>query len=570
MNQKINLEGRGTVAISDQNHIATGGEGSVYRVANTVIKVFIDPRKMDGMRDKIKRLTQFKCNYIVAPEGLALNQRGDPIGFYMPFVDATAMSLVFTNDFRNREGITDQDASSLTFFMRETFSYAHSNNAILVDPNELNWLAILKGKNGAEPRVIDVDSWILDGKLPVSGGIPKMLSIQDFHGKTVSKESDWFAFAIVSFQIYVGLHPFKGMLDGYKPSELERRMKDNASVFHAGVRLNKAVRDFSCIPSKLLDWFIGVFEHSDRSIPPSPYEAALATPAAIQVARVVTTATGKLKFERLLDSVVDNSIRIFSCGIVLQNSLDLIDLSTKRGIGSAKSTDCEIIRVKDGWLKSDASKFFYISAHDHSQVEIPVSFTGRKVVVADNRMFLVTERGFTELVFRLIGRPILAAGQTWGAMVNSTHWFDGVGVQDAIGAMYLILPFGGNSCAQIRTRELDGLKPITAKAGSRFASVIAIDDSGTYRKIEFYFSADYSSYKVWSGTSESAELNLAILQRGVCATIVEDGQLVIFVPSSGAVNKISDKQISTDMTLATWEESVVYIQNGQVWKVSIA
>jgi hypothetical protein len=566
-NLKVVLEGRGPITLTDNDYLAQGGEGTVYKKAATVVKIFSSQASIQAIRNKIKHLVQLRCPYISAPEGLVLSANGDPIGCYMPFVSGAALSLVFTTEFRTKEGFSDKDASILTHRMRETFEYAHGKNAILVDPNELNWLAVIKGKQGPEPRVIDVDSWVVDGKIPAK--YPKMLSIHDWHAKDVSIESDWFAWAIVTFQLYTGIHPYKGSLAGYKKADLEGRMKDNKSVFAPGVTLNHAVRDFSCIPGKLLDWYRAVFSSSNRSIPPSPFEVGKSTPAAIQVLRTVTTATGRLKFERLLQKIGESAVRVFACGAVLTGDGRLYDLTTGRLISCGNSSDVQVIRVPDGWLLAELGIFGFIEDRNFDEVVLTIPLVVHEVVVANNRMFAVTDRGLTELILRQLGKPILSAGNTWGCTPN-TKWFDGVGIMDALGAMFLIAPFGTNAVDHVRVRELDGLKPIIAKAGNRFVSVIALDDQGVYQKREFYFSADYTSYVVWSGTAASPDLNLTILPKGVCATIVDDGELVIFVPSSGAMNKIGDKKISTSMQLSRFENAVLYIENGAVWRVSVA
>jgi hypothetical protein len=66
---------------------------------------------------------------------------------------------------------------------------------------------------------------------------------------------------------------------------------------------------------------------------------------------------------------------------------------------------------------------------------------------------------------------------------------------------------------------------------------------------------------------KNPELNLAILPKGVCATIVKDGELDIFVPANGQLVRIDDGQIGADMFLSNWGDKVVYIQNGAVWSL---
>ena len=137
------------------------------------------------------------------------------------------------------------------------------------------------------------------------------------------------------------------------------------------------------------------------------------------------------------------------------------------------------------------------------------------------------------------------------------------------GATYIIAPYGDNTCAHIRARELDGFRPVFAKAGHRFISVIALDKTGNYRKLEFTMNKDYDSYTLWQGKTDGPELNMAILDRGVVATIIEDGKLVIFVPTSGAKTDVSDSNITTDMTLYANSDTVAYTQGDAVWSVKM-
>lgn len=561
---KIVLENQGTVTIGPNDHIGTGGEGAAFRLQDWVIKLYTDPAKMqrDGMADKIAQLKTIRHPYIVAPHGLVFDQHAKPIGYYMDYVAGEPLARIFTNDFRTRQGFTDADASCLVERMRITVQSAHQHGALMVDANELNWLAIL-GKT-PEPRVLDVDSWAL-GRWPAS---VIMLSIRDWHSNGYSQVTDWFAWGIVTFQVYVGIHPYKGSLDGYKPADLEGRMLANASVFTPGVRLNRAVRDFAAIPPVLLDWYQATFQNGERCAPPSPYAKAQIIPSALQIARLVTTATGLLRFEKLFSDVHDPVQRIFPCGVLLLASKKLLDLHTQRIIATAQSYQCEIVRHTTGWLKADGDQArLQLSFIDMGlQVwPLPLTIIASRAVRYENRLFLVTHQGLSEIELKHFKQPLLALGATWGVMVNATHWFDGVGVQDAFGATFLIAPFADKACAQIRVKELDGLSVVCAKAGNRFIAVIGVNDKGEYHKLEFCFNEDYKHYTLWHSAVDNADLNMAILPKRVCATIVNDGEVVIFVPSNGTVVKRQDQTLSTTMWLGNWGDRVLYIHDGAVW-----
>src|SRR5271154_5011587 len=89
-NIQVVLEGRGPVTLRPRDHVATGGEGSIYRVSDLVVKMYLDPVKMKqrGTPDKIRKLaSMLKHPYIMTPIGLAVTAAGDPVGHYLPYVE---------------------------------------------------------------------------------------------------------------------------------------------------------------------------------------------------------------------------------------------------------------------------------------------------------------------------------------------------------------------------------------------------------------------------------------------------------------------------------------------------
>jgi len=565
----VELERRGTLTLRPDDFVACGGEGTIYRAANTVVKIYNDSSKMsrDSMINKLKILSGLRHHYIVVPEGIVFDQKSQPIGFYMAFASGEPMPRVFTMAFRQREGFNDEDAKTLTERMRETVDFVHEKGVILVDANELNWRAIFPGPKGPEPRIIDVDSWAI-GRWPAKVIMP---SIKDWHTHGFTKLTDWFAWGIVTFQVFTGIHPYKGTLEGYKPGDIEARMKANASVFSPKISLNRAVRDFKCIPGLLLDWYKETFQRGQRMVPPSVFAKGISIAPAAKIARVVTTATGSLIFDLVLRPI-SPVIKIWPSGAALLKSGILFDLASKRQFGKLESTKGEVVKVDDGWLLADWTlgnlKFFFIDSRTLETQELSLALAAYQIVRCENRLFVVTKTELIELQFACVGKPVLSTGRRTSILQpKATHWFDSVGIQEAFGAKFLITPFGENACAITRVRELDGLVPVAAKAGNRFVTVIAADKLGTYTKFEFTFSRDYSSYTVWQGDADTPELSIVILPKGVCATIINDGELNIFVPTSGQLVKVKDRQITTSIELANWGDKVVYIDNGEIWSI---
>lgn len=384
--------------------------------------------------------------------------------------------------------------------------------------------------------------------------------------------SDWFSWGVVTFQVFIGIHPYKGTLDGFATNNLEARMKAKASVFSKGVRLNRAVRNLSCIPDALLNWYEEVFQTEKRSAPPLSFDAPVAKAAIVMNVKTIS-ASGVLVFEKIYYKIGDEVIRIWPCGVVLLKSGDLIELKLKRIIGSLSSVEGEIIKTDSGWLivnwVNDQADYTYVNESSLESQKLMLTIKSHKIFRSENRLFMITDNGLTEIFFQVIGKPIIAVGQTWGVMINSTKWFDGVGIQDALGAMYAVVPFGDNSCASVRVKELDGLKAISAKAGNRYIVIVVADKKGDYHKFELVMNRDYTSYQISKTVVDGPDLNIALLPKGVGATIVDDGELIIFVPTSGNVNKVCDKYITTDIALANWEDQVVYLRKGEIWSVRL-
>lgn len=566
------LSGRGLVTLRPSDHIATGGEGSIYRIGkDTVAKIFSNPKEMQrlGMPDKIRELKVLRSPYVVSPIDLILSENHEPIGYYMSYVEGHPLSRVFTNDFWNQEGFEYKHARELADRMRETVTFAHAHKAVLVDANELNWLVKFKGAN-PEPRVVDVDSWSI-GKWPAKVIMP---SIRDWSAKVFDERSDWFSWGVVTFQLFTGLHPYKGTHPSFKKTELVERMKANASVFAPDVRLNLAVRDFSNIPKPLLEWYKATFEKGERTIPPSPLATSIAgAPVATTLKARTIGKSAVLVFDKLYDPNGEKIIRLFRSGAILLDSGRLLDARTRQEIARKVSRDCEVMQTLDGWLileKRDGKAVLTFSEKGGMEEKLAFSIEAKGIFSFENRLFVLGEAGLTEVKLHRFGeKTVVSAGQTWGTLPNSTRLFDGLGVQDAMGAMFAVLPNGGLGLSQVRVRELDGMRVLSGKAGPRFASVVAVDPTGSYQRVDFYFSKDYTTYSVKVSQVDQASLNMAILPKGVVVTIIDDEELLISVPSSGVMNTVTDKLISTDMLLGNFDDQVVYIENGCVWTLKV-
>ena len=566
---RVTLDGKSVLTIRPSDYVTCGGEGAIYRKGDTIIKLYLDPKKMqrDDMPVKV-RLLASRLNHpsIVSPKGLILNERDEPIGYHMPYVTGEALPRLFTNDFRNQNHFGDTESVIFASKMHDIVHYAHDQKALLVDGNELNWLADISDSKNPTPYIIDVDSWAID-RFKASVIMP---SIRDWHSSEISEATDWFAWGVVSFLLFTGIHPYKGTLDGYKPGEMERRMKDNASVFLPKVRLNKAVRDFGIIPGPLLDWYQATFTQGERTIPPSPSATGKANIALGNIMRVITTTTGGLVYEKLFGRAGDAVVSVWPCGVVRIESGQLIELKTNKTIGSVSGTRVAIVARDDGWLVTEEIsgvwqwKFMHRKGKEF-QLKIPLPI--REVVRSGERIFVVTENELVELVVQQFQTPVLTTHNRWQILGNATVWYHEIGISNVLGATHLIAPFGEGSVAIVRTPELDGLRAVNATCGNRYAEIITLNQNGEYQVHSFSFDAHWKKYSISTRTVDGPEQNLTILPKGVVAEIPEDGKLVITVPSQGVQKVVTDKDLGSDMRLGRIGDLVVYRKDGELWSL---
>lgn len=570
--KKVILQGRGQVDLKDRDYIASGGEGSVYKLGSTAIKIYTDPNKMrhDDMVKKIGLLSQLHHSGIAAPQNVVLDLKNNPIGYYMPFSTGEGLAKFFTNDYRKQVKFGVKQDKQLVEGMREIIQYAHSSGALVVDPNEYAWLITNSNSKGPIPTIVDVDSWQI-GQFPAKVIIP---SIRDYHAKSFSELTDWFSWGIVTFQLFTGIHPFKANLPGFGRYDFVAKMKANASVFDPKAKLNLTVRDFSNIPTKLLDWYEGVFRKGDRSIPPSPFDGGLSTSPRTTALRVsVGKHSGALKFAKLFSAPALDPIRkIFNCGVVLLESGALVNLTNSLILGNAVSLNTEVIKTEFGWvvleLQDGHLKAWFTSGHnDRTDLAINLASTG--IFRQADRIFAISEQGLNELKLFNFKQPVLAVHRSWDLMINSTQFYDGVAVQDAFGSKFVAIPHDEDKLSFMRVAQLDEFKVVNAKALGRYAIFVGVNKAGESKKVELVFDQNFNWYSVQISDVDTLDLVLAILPRGVCASVEDDGELTVFVPSNGKVNKFKDSTISTAEPLANWDDKVLIHRANAIWHMSV-
>jgi serine/threonine protein kinase len=237
---KVYIRGKGEINLTNQDFIAAGGQGSVYGKSGTAYKIYNDPKHMLPV-SKIQELSVLKIKNIIKPEDIILNDKNQAIGYTMPLVKNTySLCQLFPKAFRQRENLDHRTMFELIKKLQDIIKHCHENKILVVDCNELNFLS---DENFEEIYAIDTDSY----QTPSFPATAIMDSIKDIHSPNIFNEgTDWFSFAILSMNLFVGIHPYKGKHPKYK--DMDARKLKNISVLNKEVSIPPVCYDFSIIP----------------------------------------------------------------------------------------------------------------------------------------------------------------------------------------------------------------------------------------------------------------------------------------------------------------------------------
>jgi len=527
------------VSISQNDYVTQGGEGKIFQKGRIAYKIYDDLKKMIPL-GKIQELSELAIENIVRPIDPIYTPKKELVGFTMNWLgdDNYPLCKLFTNTFRDANGITNDHAIELVEnIKRIIITPIHERKCLMVDGNEFNYLV---KPDFVTPLFIDVNSYKTRNFPPTA----IMPSIRDWQNPNdFSEVSDWFSFAIVSFQIFIGIHPFKGKLQGYKKNDFESRIKDNASVFHSGVKLPPPTRSFDLIPSDYRDWYIRLFEKGERVPPPKmPGKTKQ-----IQVHVVVVNSTENFEIVEIKD---------YSEDIIFHNGR-VTKTTDKLYIGPADykvSNDVEVVfspfkqdpifcKIEDAKIKLKGAK---------NKVQ-QIDLVALDKMVINNALYLKNGGQLTELQFNDAGQIVPFIQQVWNIENKSSKLHSNIVVQDVLGRCYIGIPLPDYKRSSFIIKdipELDKQQIIDAKHENHVCMFIT-HDNGVYNRYVVIFDDAYNKYVVREFMDvDYYPLNYVVLESGVCVSIREDDIVEIFhYVHPTKVKEIKDPKVDSTMRL---------------------
>lgn len=581
---KVTLEGSGlTVDLTQKDYLAQGGEGTVYVKGKTAFKVYHDPSKMIPV-GKMTELSAITDPAVVRPVSFLCDHKGNRVGYTMPYIDGGfPLCQLFPKAFRDREGVTPAMMAELVNKMRSSIENVHAAGVLVVDMNEMNFMV-----NPKFDRVFFIDADSYETKHFPATAI--MDSIRDWSVKSNrwTELSDWYSFGILSFQMFVGIHPFRGKYHGNHaefraklPTDADddafavtrRRMQANVSVLHPDVGIPPAAYPLTVIPKAYQDWYAELFVKGNRLPPPG----VMGTVVAVKFMPKTTTLQGNvIEFTDFLTFDAD-IINFFASpflgnppviettgGVYMDRQIIPVPMHRAQVCGFTPKTGRVVVgTVLDGklWLSNitDRAKVDFDMA-----VKEAMSYAGRIYVRTDDQ---IQEVILTDMGGKVIASPRPVAN----IMPYATRLYPGVAIQSMLGSVFVSLFVSSGAAQQVRIPELDKHRIIDAKFDSGVLIVVS-ENNGVYSRNVFRFDTD-GTYDVRVVTNVPADyrVNFVVLDSGVGVCLTEDDKLELFANRKGSAGfkVVDDKALSGDMVLTKHAGTLCAYQGGKVFKMKL-
>lgn len=580
---KVIIKGKGSAIALNQSHFkATGGQASIYIRDGKAFKIYTDPK--DTIPDaKFLELSAIQDTFVIKPQAILLDEKNNRIGYVMDTV-ASSVSLcqLFTRNFRKRNHINNKMIVDLIADGQSHITNIHRAGCLVVDLNENNEIV---SPTFDHCYFLDVDSYQTKN-FPATVINP---SIRDYSvsAKEFSELSDWFSWAVLSFQLFIGCHPYKGSypaLDNLdKDKRLEERMRRHISAFRKDISLPNCCESFDIIPQHYKDWLFAVLDQGKRLAPPDPTTVPVQIIQSAQ--RIVKFLTGQLEIKELYSFedgfsylVESNNIPLvlFSYPHFKENRLERKIEYNSRKIFSDANLPGIICMGFSPKMNNPIGLYLWQGQltliHFTKGTKQVLHIKALEIREYNNRFYIRTASNILELIIRESSTSTLITYHPVASVLeHATTLYDGVAIQNITGSVYISLFPETKKGIQIRIPELDNVRILNAKFSGGVLMTIISKNGKDHRQV-FRFAEDRTyDYRIIENI-DSSELNFITLSNGVCLVITDEEKLEAFSTKKGSVGVkvIDDPAIGHDIRLLVVRDKAAFEKNGKIFSISLS
>jgi hypothetical protein len=560
----IYVAGKGKVTLTDsKDFIAQGGQGKIYAKGSTVYKIYENPSDMIPSA-KIQELSVLSDPKIIRPQDVILNNRNREIGYTMRRVEnALALCETFPQAFWLRKKLTHDQMMKLILGLQETIHSVHENNILIVDLNEMNFLVDEKLK---VVYLIDVDNYETRNFKCCA----IMPNARDWQAKSWNRNTDWYSFGLLTFNMLVGIHPFKGRHPNYPwpltEAAMVDRMKHNDSVFDPRMKLPGSCRPLTAIPKNYLDWYEAMFVNGKRLPPPSTL--APAQKVTLKIQRVQGTDNFDIA-EMFAFSEPIVSYHFFGGTEVTTTSTSVYRGNTRL---NPSHTDMEIgITPKQRHVVTAFVENGHLQLiNGTTSAAIPTDIAAEEVMGYDGRLYVKKSGNVLQVEFAEIGAAILPMAQVVAQChEKAARFFDGVLIQPLLGKHFAtIFPKQGQAI-DVNISMVEGAI-VDAKYDNNVLMVVGTK-GGKYNRYVMRFDKSYGHDLKTVRDIPYVGLNFVVLDNGVCCNMTETEEIELFRNSRDdiMVKIVQDDNIDASMRLFKKGTQVLFAKGERLYTIKM-
>jgi hypothetical protein len=541
------------VLLKESDWVAKGGEGSIYIKDGMAYKICEEGLMIpDG---KFLELALLDHPRIIKPEDVLLfGAKEKPVGYTMKAVPGKAIPLaqIVTKSYREREGINPDMMTELVKQIADGINYIHSKSGYLqVDGNHRNYMVT----NGHKDiYFIDVNSY----QTPKYPANAVMDLIRDWSvGTKFSHLSDWYAFAIVSWNMFTGIHPYKGVHPDFKDmsTAMVERMKAGVSILDQRSEFPKAAVYYpfdSFIPGgkngAFMQWYKAVFLENQRLPAPKDFQAVIVAGKTSQ--GVVDSVAFQInRTWPYKESIVDHCEKngktvVVTSKSILAGNISIPKTGEKIRIGFANNTAVALI------FDGQEAKLINLD----TSTEMPFRNHATDIMSYDGRLFCLAGDYLCEIDFTPLGTTFICTTMVVANIIPmATRLYQGVAIQDMFGSRMVSIFPEPRRHQQFKMDELLGQEVLDAKFDNHVLMILTMNKlDGRYTRFVFRFDEEYSSYDVIKHENVvPTGLNFTVLPTGIAICVNEDGKVEVFSNRKGSntLKVISDPAVKENANL---------------------
>lgn len=560
---QVVVKGKGQkVFPNDSYYGGRGGEGTILKDPPIAYKIYHDEKRMIPLKkiEELQVLRQYP--QILGPQDVVFDAKRTkiPIGFTMPYIEHREfVTSLFNRNFKEENNITPDMIVELVRNLQGTLQDIHKEGILVVDFNEMNFL--VDGRSFVKAYFIDVDSY----QTPSHPATAIMASIRDpqVKGNAWSPLSDWFSFAIVAFQLYTGVHPYRGKHPDYKVSQWQERMKKGVSVFEKDVRLPPSFMGWDVIPKPHLDWFKRVFGQNERSIPPLPDGATI-----IGILQpVLISSSGKFKV-KVIQSYSETIRSVhFSNGNIYAITRKAIYKGSKLWAPLPKNhRQIGLVDVSGSDPLIVTKKGSTVAFLNDSGVE-EASVTAREAMEYNGLLYTLQAGHLREHSIQRF-KKVIVGTKTVAQILSNSKLYKGVAVQEISGSNWLAIPYEPGYCFNAEIAELEGYRIINARYENRFCVLMAEKDA-KYHRIVIFFDEKHTNYTCRiTEDVDFTDVSFAVKGNGICVLSTSESTVEV-TKDNKKVYEYADPPFDPDIRLLTDGLSIMFFNNRKIYEVTM-